>query len=226
MSSVAAVPAPAGLRRPVASAGVGGALWMAYGVLELVQPWGADTRYAAARGYDVVVDRGLHCLYSLPGSLALLLCAAGLLVLLRRLRVDARAARTAGVAAGALACLSAAGVLLAFDPVFTAARSLGTVALGIGLLLAGRAAGRTCGATAWQAPLVALAAVALFLLPLWPLVFALQWLSPAAGAAVLALHGSGWVLVGAAAPAGAARRPLRAPDAGAGTAAPSDTWRS
>jgi hypothetical protein len=187
-------------RQPVLTAALGGALWVAYGVLELVQPWGADTRYDEARGYDVVVDRGLHLLYSLPGSLALLLCAAGLLALLRRFEVDSRATRVAIRVTAGLAVLSAAGVLLAFDPVFTTGRVLGTVVLGIGLLAAGRAAGRAAGATAWRSPFVALGLVALFLLPLWPLVFAVQWLSPGAGAAVIGLHGLGWMVLGGAAP--------------------------
>lgn len=200
MTSVDAASAPAGFRRPVASAVVGGGLWIPYGAFELVQPWGADTRYDADRAYDVVVDRGLHHLYSLPGSLALLLCAVGLLVLLRRLGVHSRAARLASGGACALASISAAGVLLGFDPAFTGARILGTVLLGIALLTAGRAASRTRGATAWQLPLVSLGGVALFLLPVWPLVFALQWLTPGAGAAIIALHGWGWMIVGSAAP--------------------------
>jgi hypothetical protein len=177
VTAAAAAPAAAVLRRPVAPAVLGGALWIPYGTLELVQPWGADTRYDEARGYDVVVDRGLHHLSSLPGSLALLLCAVGLLVLLRRLGVRSRAAGRAGRVAAALAAVSAGGVLLGFDPAFTGARILGTVVLGVGLLTAGRAAGRTCGATAWRPALLALGGLALLLLPLWPLVFAVQWLS-------------------------------------------------
>jgi hypothetical protein len=42
-------------------------------------------------------------------------------------------------------------------------------------------------------------------MPLWPLVFAVQWLSPGAGAAIIGLHGLGWTVLGAAAPARAAR---------------------
>ena len=195
----------AALRRPVVPAVVGGALWLPYGVLELVQPWGADTRYDEERAYDVVISPALHQLSSLPGSLALLLCAVGLLGLLRRLDVDSRAARVASRGAAGLAALSAAGVLLGFDPAFTGGRILGTAVLGVGLLAAGRAAGRTRHANAWRPPMVALGLLALFLLPLWPLVFAVQWLSPGTGAAIIAAHGLGWAGLGAATPAGGVR---------------------
>jgi hypothetical protein len=96
-------------------------------------------------------------------------------------------------------------VLLGFDPAFTGGRILATAVLGLGLLAAGRAAGRRAGAAAWQFPLLALGVLALLLMPLWPLVFAVQWLSPGAGAAIIGLHGLGWTVLGAAAPARAAR---------------------
>ena len=61
-----------------------------------------------------------------------------------------------------------------FDPVFTAARIFGTLAL------------------------LALGLLGLFLLPLWPLVYAVELLVTAAGAAFIALFGLGWVGLGMA----------------------------
>jgi hypothetical protein len=174
-------------------AAAGGALWVAYGPLELLQPWGPDTEYDEVRAYDVVIDPGLFRLYSLPGSLALLLCGVALLMLLRHLSVPSRAARAAGWAASALGAASAAGVATAWDPVFTGARVLGTVALGVGVLLAAPAA-----PPSWRIGLLGLGSLALFLMPLWPLVYALHWLSPGAGAAIFVAHGLGWIALGVA----------------------------
>jgi hypothetical protein len=174
-------------------AAAGGALWVAYGPLELLQPWGPDTEYDEVRAYDVVIDPGLFRLYSLPGSLALLLCGVALLMLLRHLSVPSRAAHAAGWAASALGAASAAGVATAWDPVFTGARVLGTVALGVGVLLAAPAA-----PPSWRIGLLGLGSLALFLMPLWPLVYALHWLSPGAGAAIFIAHGLGWIALGVA----------------------------
>lgn len=189
------------LRRPLLPALAGGALWIPYGVLEVARPWGVDTRYDEALGYDIVVDRALHHVTSLPGSLALLLCAVGLRVLLRRLHLDSATARATSWGAGALAVVSAAGVVVSFDPVFTAARILGTVLLGVSLLAAGSAR----GSADWRPRLLALGLLTLSLLLVWPLVFALEWLSPAAGATVIGLHGLAWVALGAVAATGELR---------------------
>ena len=59
-----------------AAAVVGGLLWIFYGVVEMVAPWGMDAVYNERRGYDVVVNRGLFVIYSLPGALALVVTAA------------------------------------------------------------------------------------------------------------------------------------------------------
>lgn len=186
-------PAPAG--RVVVPAVAGGVLWIPYGVLELLQPWGADVGYDEALGYDAVVDRGLHVAYGLPGSLALMLSAVGLLGLLARRRLRSRTATVAAWAAAALGVVSAVGVAVAFDPAFTGGRILGTLLLGAGVL----AAARSCRAGTWRIGLALVGLLGLFLLPLWPLVFAVHWLTPAAGAVVLALHGLAWVALGVAA---------------------------
>jgi hypothetical protein len=174
---------------------VGGVLWVPYGALELLEPWGEDVRYEGDLGYAVVLDRPLFTLYSLPGALAVLLCATALLVVQHRLGVVSRSARAAAVAAAVLGTVSLLGVVVAFDPAFTAGRVAGTVLLGIGALLSAAAVDRP-----WRGALAALGTAAVLLLPVWPLVFAVGWLSPEVGAAVLAVHGAGWVAVGVAAP--------------------------
>jgi hypothetical protein len=55
--------------------------------------------------------------------------------------------------------------------------------------------------SSWRWGLRGLGAVGLLLLPLWPVVFALGWLTPGAGAAVLSVHGLAWTAAGALAPA-------------------------
>jgi hypothetical protein len=173
---------------------VGGVLWVPYGALELLEPWGEDVRYEVNLGYAVVLDRPLFTLHSLPGALALLLCAMALLSIQQRLGVVSRSARAAAAAAAALGTVSLLGVVVAFDPAFTAGRAAGTLVLGIGALLAAAAVDGP-----WRTALAALGTVAVLLLPVWPLLFAVGWLSPAAGAAVLAVHGAAWVAVGVAA---------------------------
>lgn len=180
--------------RRAALAVVGGLLWLPYGVLELLQPWGQDVRYDESLGYSIVLDRQLFTLYSLPGALAVLLCAFALLALQQREGVVSRTARATAAAAAGLGAVSVFGVVLAFDPAFTGGRIVGTLLLGGGALLTAAGVGAP-----WRAGLVALGTATVLLLSLWPLVFAVGWLSPAAGAAALALHGAGWVAVGAAA---------------------------
>ena len=187
-------------RRVGATVALGGVLWVPYGVFEMLQPWGADTVYRDDRGHDVVIDAWLYWVYSLPGSLALLLTALGLLgVVTTRGPRTSRAARSGLVLACAalgLAVVSIAGLVFRFDPLFTAPRIFGTLALGAGTLLAGVDAGRAGAAPGWAVALVALGLVGLFLLPLWPLVFAFEVVPESGGAGIIALFGLGWVLVG------------------------------
>src|SRR5918998_4396548 len=75
---------------------VGGLLWAPYGVFEMLEPWGVDTVYRDDVGYALVTDTRLFVTYSLPGSLALLLTALGLLGVLAGLRLSA--ARTGRIA--------------------------------------------------------------------------------------------------------------------------------
>jgi len=186
------------------AAALGGVLWVPYGVFEMMQPWGDDTVYRDDRGYEVVTDTLLYHLYSLPGSVALLLTSLGLLGVFERLGLPAgwagragRVGRILAYVALVLALLSAAGVVVRFDPLFTAPRIFGTLALAAATLLAGIEARRTGAEPGWwSAALLALGLLGLFLLPLWPLVHAVEIAPEEAGAGVIGLFGVGWVLVG------------------------------
>lgn len=190
-------------RRPrlaALAAALGGLLWMPYGVFEMLRPWGEDTVYREDRGYEVITDPLLYWVYSLPGSLALLLTALGPLGVLALLGGPAGRPRSVGrvltYVALALAVLSLAGLVVGFDPLFTAPRIFGTVALGAATLLAGIEARRIGAAPGWAAALMALGLLGLFLLSLWPLVFALEVVPESGGTGITALFGLGWVLMG------------------------------
>ena len=189
-----------GVRWGAAAAVLGGVLWVPYGIFEMLQPWGTDTVYSEDRGYELVTDTVLYELYSLPGGLALLFTSLGLLGLMTMLRLPAgRTGRIAVIlayAAEVLAVLSLAGAIVQFDPVFTASRIFGTLALGGATVLAGLDARKRGVAPGWMLALLALGLIGLFLLPLWPLVYAVQWLTEVAGAAIIALFGVGWLAAG------------------------------
>ncbi len=166
-----------------------GALWIPYGVFELLDPFGTATTYDAARGFDIVDDRALHLLYSLPGALAIALGAWALRGLPESRSRGARVT-TALVLAMAAVCVGV-GVGAAFDPFFTGPRVLGTLLLGCATLLAARSA-----AGSRRRLLVALGATGVGLLAIWPLVYATGLLTPAAGAALIAAYGLGWIALG------------------------------
>ena len=179
---------------------LGGLLWVPYGVFEMLEPWGTDTVYRDELGYAAIADGRLFVAYSLPGSLALLLTALGLLGAVRRLRLSAcrtgRIGRILAYVALALGALSLAGVGALLDPLFTAGRIFGTLALGVATMLAGVAARRVGAPPDWVAALLLLGLMGLFLLPLWPLVYAVELLPTSAGAAFIVLFGLGWALLG------------------------------
>jgi hypothetical protein len=179
---------------------LGGALWVPYGIFEMLEPWGGDVVYREDVGYSVITDAPLFVTYSLPGSLAVLLTSLGLLGVVALL--GASSGRTGRISlvleyvALALAALGLAGVIVLFDPLFTGGRIFGSLALGTATLLAGVNALRSRVASGWTVALLVLGLGGVFLLPLWPLVYALMWLPEAAGAAFIALFGLGWMAVG------------------------------
>ena len=149
---------------------VGGLLWVPYGVFEMLEPWGTDTVYRDDVGYSLITDTRLFVAYSLPGSLALLLTALGLLGVLARLRLSAartgRSGRLLAYVALALGALSLFGVVVTFDPLFTAGRIFGTLALGAATVVAGLAARGAGAPPGWAAGLLLLGLLGLSLLPL------------------------------------------------------------
>jgi hypothetical protein len=189
--------APRVLAGPAALSG--GLLWVPYGVGEMLQPWGEDTRFLEELGYEIIVDLLLFRVYSLPGSLALLLCTLALLGGFGRRNLPERIGRAGRILASAalvLAALSIAGVVVSFDPLFTAPRIFGTLALGAATTLAAIERGRADEPWSGTALLLTVGLLGLFLLPLWPLVFAVEVMPAGVGAAVLALFGLGWMLLG------------------------------
>jgi hypothetical protein len=173
---------------------------MVYGPLTMLRPWGVDVVFNAGQGYSVVVDRRSFVAYNLPGSLALALTALGLLGVTahlrqRRTRREKTARWLAYVAVG-LGVISLVGVALAFDPLFTAGRIFGTLALGVATVAASVAAREGDADSGWVVLLGLVGLIGCFLLPLWPLVYMLNWVSEGAAAVVIALFGLGWLVVG------------------------------
>lgn len=179
---------------------LGGALWIPYGIFEMLEPWGADVAYREDLGYSVITDASLFVAYSMPGSLAVLLTSLGLLGVLALLRVSAGRIGRIGLilvyVALALSILSLAGVVAMFDPLFTVGRVFGSLALGTATFLVGMGAHRSRMAPGWIVTLLYLGLAGLFLFPLWPLVYALQWVPHGVGAAFMVLFGLGWTVLG------------------------------
>jgi len=197
---------------------LGGALWILYGPLTMSRPWGVDVVYREAQGYSVVVDAFLFLAYSLPGSLALVLTGTGLLGIVAYFRRHsngmARAARGLAYSAVGLGLISLVGVAVLLDPVFTAGRIFGTLTLAVAAIMASVVAHRADAGGTWVVALALLGAIGVFLLPLWPLVYALGWLTEELGALFIALFGIGWLSVGCGLWREAGRAPV------GGTAAP------
>ena len=185
-------------RRAAVATMLGGLLWVPYGVLTMLNPWGADVVYSDAKGYSIIIDRVLFLGYSLPGGLALALTSAGLIGMLAQLRTHSRVrgASVLAYAALALGALCLIGVIIMFDPLFTAGRIFGTVALGVATVLAALAVRERRASRRFVAALLLVGAVGLFLLPLWPLVYALRSLAPTHAVWVFVLFGVGWMGVG------------------------------
>ena len=153
----------------------------------------------------MIVSTGLFGLYNLPGALALLLAAWAAFSFLSALRTGRRAlkfaARILTLLAFVLGLVAVAGLLIGFSPPTFAGVSLGMPVLGVALILTGLLLARE-GDGLQEHPrrlgpgLILLGAVALFILPLWPMMFALNWLPLWFGALIYALCGAGWIIIG------------------------------
>ncbi|CAA9481092.1 MAG: hypothetical protein AVDCRST_MAG69-777 [uncultured Solirubrobacteraceae bacterium] len=193
-------------RLAAVSALAAGLLWFLYGWFELATPFGVDTVYDDRRGFEVVVDRALFALYSLAGACALGAAAATVLRLASRSPADrARSARALAHLALVAALVAATGAAVGFVPLFFAPQTLGTPILGAATwLAAGLAENETR-----RLHLRCLAVAAVALLGLWPAVWAIEVLLPAAGAALIGCFGLGWAALAPAAAQATGRRPLR-----------------
>lgn len=172
---------------------------MLYGILTVHTPWGADVVYREAQGYSIVVHEGLFVLYNLPGGLALVLTSWGLLQVIahhrqRSGRVDKV---TRGLTFGALwlGFASVVAVIAQFDPLFTGARIFGTLLLGVATTMAALMAHKVGADRSWVVVLTLTGLLGLFLLPLWPLVYALAYITAWAASFIIALFGAGWLAV-------------------------------
>ena len=194
---------------------LGGLLWVPFGVFVMLEPWGAASIYREDLGYGLITDILLFRAYILPGGLALLLSAVGLLGIFAFLGPTAGRGRTSGrllaCVALALAVLSLAGLVALFEPMSAVGQTLGSLALGAATFLAGRGARAAGAARDWTLGLMTLSLAGLLLLPLWPLVYAVELVPPAAGAAFIGLFGLGWVALGYAVWSGHSVRPPAAP---------------
>ncbi len=179
---------------------LGGALWIPYSILEMLEPWGADVSYREDVGYSVITDASLFVAYSMPGSLAVLLTSLGLLGVFAWLGVSGSPIDRIGTIltyiAVVLAVLSVVGVIALFDPLFTVGRIFGSLALGAATFLVGLGTLRSRMAPGWTVTLMYLGLAGLFLFPLWPLVYALQWVAQGVGATFMVLFGLGWTVLG------------------------------
>lgn len=178
-----------------------GPLWAWFGVSEFLRPWGRPTRYDPDVAYDVVLDRSLYWISAGPGSAALGVTAGALVLMLRLRTPDESSPWALRLAASAwvLGVLSLVGVVVSFDPVATGGRVLGFTVLGAAAAPAARGA-RADGDQRSGTLLAASAVLTLLLLPLWPLVYAVQ-LVPAVGAALcFVAAGAAWIALGTTRP--------------------------
>lgn len=88
------------------------------------------------------------------------------------------------------------GVIALFDPVFTTGRIFDTLALGVATTMAAVVAQQGNAHRTWVIGLIRLGTLGVFLLPLWPVVYALRWLAPGQAASFIVLFGAGWLAVG------------------------------
>ncbi len=179
-------------------AAIGGVLWMVYGVFLMLEPWGVAEVYREDLGYQLVTNRPLYWVYSLPGGLALLLTALGLLGIRRWYGLPHNRVGQLGVGLTyltlVLAVLSLVGGVVLIAPLSFAARAFGSLALGAATLLVGWDLPRTKQGA--KTGLVLLGSLGLLLLPLLPLVFMVAVITAGMATAIMAVFGLGWVVLG------------------------------
>lgn len=184
---------------------VGGVLWIVHGYYRNLMPHGPDVQWREDLGYSPVLSTELFLLYNVPGVLALLLTAWATLTFVVVLAGSrGRLKQTALVLAALsllLGIIAGGGQVMLFDPLTFGGLSFGVPVLGLALFLVGLAvtrAGRSgAGHSRLLGPgLMLIGALGMFVLPLRPLMYALEMLPLAFGAGVFALFGAGWITLG------------------------------
>lgn len=194
----------------------GGALWAVFGFYRFLLPHGPDVQWREDLGYSLILSNGLFLLYNLPGVLALLMTSSAAFRYVAAVHpVNGRlgsVSRVLLVFAAVLGLMAAAGQLGQFDALTTGGLSFGVLFLGLALFLAGMAmSGGNHRPGRYQrmrgSALMLLGATGMVVLLLRPLMYALQLLPLAFGAAACILFGLGWILL-ALIPASAPRLPI------------------
>ncbi len=174
-----------------AAAMVGGGLWVIFGALE-AQPLGASHTPEPF----AIHDPSLYLIYHLPGAIATLLVAIGLLGLGRRLAQPAGLLAKAGVVLAYIAVVgsvvNAVALATLFIPLHFAGAMIGIFSLGIGTILIGVAALRNAGWRRWRALPLATGILGVLMFPLSMAVGPSSFQS----VALIALYGLGWIAVG------------------------------
>ncbi|MGX1159885.1 hypothetical protein FBY31_1754 [Arthrobacter sp. SLBN-100] len=193
----------------------GGALWAAYGYYRFMTPYGRDVLWREDLGYSLILSHGLFILYNLPGVLALLAttwaalsCATALRSVPGKLRTGSQVLL---VFAAVFGLTAMAGQLGQIDALTTGGLSFGALFLGLGLFSAGLSVAREKPSssrlsTMISSGLMLLGGAGVMILLLRPLMFALQMLPMAFGAAACVVFGLGWILLALASRAEAKRR--------------------
>lgn len=182
----------------------GGVLWIVHGYFRNMTPQGPDVVWREDLGYSPIVSTELFLLYNLPGVFALLLTAWAALSYLATLNTAhtglKRTAQILALLAAVFGLIATAGQIVLFDPLTFGSISFGTPTLGLAIFLTGLAV--ASDSRGQEHPrvlgpgLMLLGAIGLFILPLRPLMYALELLPLAFGALVFALFGAGWVVLG------------------------------
>jgi len=186
---------------------VGGALWALFGYYRFMTPHGNDVLWREDLGYSLILSNGLFILYNLPGVVALLATTWAALSYVVALHPMHRRLRIASVLllmfAAVFGLMAAAGQLGQFDALTTGGLSFGVLFLGLALFTAGLAMTKGKDSTGRNRPMVAsglmlLGGIGVMTLLLRPLMYALQLLPLAFGAAACMLFGLAWIGFGLA----------------------------
>ncbi|MEV7572250.1 hypothetical protein AB0P28_04020 [Pseudarthrobacter sp. NPDC089323] len=182
----------------------GGVLWAVFGYYRFLLPHGPDVQWREDLGFSLILHNGLFVLYNLPGVFALLMTSLAAFRYVTAVHPVKRrlgsVSRALLVIAAVFGLMGAAGQLGQFDALTTGGLSFGVLFLGLALFLAGMAmTGKNTGTGRYRpipgSALMLLGLIGMLVLLLRPLMFALQLLPLAFGAAACIAFGMGWILL-------------------------------